>query len=335
MSNQSSADNPRHHSIIIPADEESSLLRAARALQRGDLVVFPTETVYGLGADAGNEQAIQAIFRLKSRPASNPLIIHCFDTAQAQRIAHFDERANHLARQFWPGPLTMILPVRDHAMVCSSARAGLNTVALRIPNHPTAHQLLRLSSLPIAAPSANPSGKISPTRASDVTLPEDTCLECILDAGPCPNGIESTIIDLSGSTPTILRPGPLTHEQIEAILPLAQYHGKHGRITPKSPGQSLRHYAPSLPMRLNVRQFEADDAALLFDCPTPKQCVAHAHLSRKGDLEQAAANLYTMMRRLDHSPARRIAVSSIPQHGVGLAINDRLQRAAFGSKEES
>ena len=294
------------------------LARAAQLLRDGQLVAFPTETVYGLGGDARSDIAVARIFAAKNRPGFNPLIIHLPDLATAQTYAHFSPAALTLAARFWPGPLTLVLPLRQGTL-SALATAGLATVAIRIPAHPTARALLDAAQIPLAAPSANPSGKISPTTAAHVALGLGGKIAAILDGGPCPVGLESTILALD--PPTLLRPGGLPTEQIEPLTgPLAQ---PGPQIT--APGQLASHYAPSAPLRLNATSAHPGETLIGFG-PVPGTLT----LSATGDLTEAAANLFATLRTADTlaGPTGRIAVAPIPDHALGRAINDRLRRAA-------
>ncbi len=310
-------------SLILPADE-ISIARAAQMLRQGGLVAFPTETVYGLGGNATLDRAVAGIFAAKNRPSFNPLISHLPDVAAVERLVEMDRRARLLAERFWPGPLTLVLPRRADCPVSLLASAGLDSIAVRIPAHPVALALLRAAACPVAAPSANPSGGVSPTTARHVAEGLDGRLEMILDGGPCAVGVESTVLDLSTATATLLRPGGVTREQLEALLgPVALADGQ-GESGPKSPGMLASHYAPGLPVRLEAAALRPGEALLGFG-PTPG---ATLNLSDGGDLAEAAAHLFAMLRALDRPEFSGIAVAPIPRHGLGLAINDRLRRAA-------
>lgn len=304
---------------VLSADE-SGLERAARLLRDGGLVAFPTETVYGLGADATNDRAVARIYEAKGRPSFNPLIVHVPDLAAASEVARIEGAALRLAQTFWPGPLTLVVPVID-GRLSPLLRAGLATVAMRVPDLPLARDLLRRTGRPIAAPSANPSGRISPTRASHVLEGLTGRIDAVLDGGPTTIGIESTIIGFLPH-PVLLRPGGLPSEVIEAALgePLAT-SSSEGK--PISPGQLASHYAPRASLRLDATAPIADEAMLGFG-PVP----GDQTLSRSGDLVEAAANLFHMLRSLDEGGAAKIAVAPIPDHGLGRAIRDRLARAA-------
>jgi len=305
----------------LPATD-AGIKAAAALIAQGQLVAMPTETVYGLAGDARSGTAVARIFEAKGRPSFNPLIVHLPDVVAARDFVVWDDAADRLAQAFWPGPLTLVLPLREGAGLSPLVTAGQPSVALRVPAHPIARALLRACGAPLAAPSANPSGRISPTRAEHVRSGLEGRIAAILDAGACGVGVESTIVGLTGA-PTLLRPGGLPVEAIEAALgaPLAR-PGAGGAIT--APGQLASHYAPSAAMRLNA------------DAPAPGEVLlgfggaadARLNLSVAGDLVEAAANLFDYLHRLDASGARAIAVSPIPDTGLGRAINDRLHRAA-------
>ncbi len=295
---------------------------AAAALKRGGLVIMPTETVYGLAADAGNPGAVAALYEAKGRPAFNPLISHVADQAAARRIARFDERAERLAAAFWPGPLTLVLPIADRAAVCDLARAGLDTVAVRAPGHPLAQALLRAFGGPLVAPSANRSGRPSPTTLADALEETGASAAAALDGGPCAVGLESTVIALLDA-PRLLRPGAVTRAAIEAILgPLAEADDDARR----SPGRLARHYAPHSPLRLEITAPAPGEAWLAFGPARAGERIWN--LSPTGDLAEAAANLFAHLRAADRCGASAIAVAPIPREGLGEAINDRLRRAA-------
>lgn len=314
-----------HDGDNIVAADDDALERAAEHLGAGGLVAFPTETVYGLGADATNDDAVAAIFAAKKRPQFNPLIIHVADTKAACEIADMTPLAQELAQCFWPGALTLVLKRRDDCPVSLLCSAGLDTIAVRVPDHPVAQALLQAVGRPLAAPSANISESISPTAAEHVAQSLGDAVAMILDGGPCRVGLESTIIDVSGETPALLRPGGIAAEVIEAITgPLAR--GKSDANAPSSPGQMARHYAPTVALRLNAEKANPGEALLAFGPDAPRRgCL---NLSRKGDLTQAAANLFSMLRILDQPGMGGIAVMTIPDEGLGVAINDRLRRAA-------
>lgn len=301
--------------------------RAASLLRDGALVAFPTETVYGLGGDAASDHAVAAIFAAKGRPTFNPLIVHVADLAAAEPLAIFDERARALARRFWPGPLTLVLRRSAACTVSRLASAGLDTLALRAPAHTLAQALLRAVARPLAAPSANRSGHVSPTTADHVLAELDSRIAAVLDGGPCRIGVESTVVDLSTAQPVLLRPGGLTREQLEAELgPLADAGNADA---PRSPGMLERHYAPALPLRLAATTVAPDEALVAFGEPLPG-AAATMNLSPSRDLTEAAANLFAALRALDLPRFKALAVMPIPETGLGVAINDRLRRAARG-----
>ncbi len=311
---------------VVPATEEA-ITRAAQALAHGEIVAFPTETVYGLGADARDAHAVAKVFAAKERPRFNPLIVHVPDLAAAEAYATFDATARKLAEAFWPGPLSLVLPKRANSGIADLVTAGLDTIALRAPNHSVAQRLLAEAKRPIAAPSANRSGRVSPTMAAHVEAELGEVPAMILDGAPCPLGIESTVVGVAGDTPVLLRLGTVPREAIEAVLghalPLAN---ENAAIA--SPGQLERHYAPNTPLRLGATDVRTGEALLAFGPNAPQGAVASINLSASGDLEEAAANLFASLRRLDESGAMAIAVMPIPEHALGEAINDRLRRAA-------
>ena len=310
---------------VVARAGPATIERARSALSAGGLVAFPTETVYGLGGDATNERAVADIFATKGRPRFNPLIVHVPDLAEAETYAVFNAPARRAAARFWPGPLTLVLPRRHCSGLSLLASAGLDTVAIRAPGHPAAQALLRAAGRPIAAPSANRSGRVSPTEAAHVAdeLGDDVAL--ILDDGRTRLGLESTVLDLSGEAPALLRPGAVTLEQLTELLgPIAA----PGSGVAKSPGMLASHYAPSLPIRLDVMDARPGEALLAYGPDAPPGFAEMLWLSRSGDLAEAAANLFAMLRRLDRPPFTGIAVMPIPEHGLGRAINDRLRRAA-------
>lgn len=310
---------------ILPANTSDAIEAAARALRAGQLVAFPTETVYGLGADAGSDAAVAAIYAAKGRPSHNPLIVHLPSAAEAARFGAFDDRAHKLAAAFWPGPLTLVLPRIAGAPLAERVTAGLPTVALRVPSHPVALALLKACGLPLAAPSANVSGRVSATTAQHVAEALGDKVAVILDGGPTEVGVESTIVGLAGPRPRLLRPGGVPREAIEALIgPLDAPEA--GVVA--APGMLASHYAPHCPVRLNVTDPSADEALLAFGPDVPQGAKVTLNLSPQGDLAEAAANLYAYLRRLDRADIAAIAVMPIPAHGLGLAINDRLRRAA-------
>ena len=300
---------------------------AARLLRQGALVAFPTETVYGLGGDATNDRAVAAIFEAKGRPRFNQLITHVADLAAARRLAAFDARAERVAARFWPGPLSLVLPRAPRSPISLLASAGLDTLAIRVPAHPLAQALLRAADRPLAAPSANRSGRVSATTATHVQDELGGIIAAILDGGPCQVGIESTVLDLSAAAPALLRPGGVPLEALETVLgPLLQV--VEAGAAPRSPGLLSSHYAPSLPLRLNAGEARPGEALLAFGPTAPPGFAETRSLSPAGDLAEAAANLFALLRALDRPAFTGIAVMPIPERGLGLAINDRLRRAA-------
>ena len=298
---------------------------AARLLAVGELVAFPTETVYGLGADARNDRAVASVFDAKGRPRFNPLIIHISDSDMARQVVCFNDAADRLATAYWPGGLTMVLLRRPDCSVSWLASAGLDTLAVRVPSHPTANALLGAFGGPVAAPSANPSGAISPTTAGHVaeSLPSGPAV--VLDGGSCSVGLESTVIDVSESPFRLLRPGAVPREDIEAVVgPIAVASADGG--APRSPGLLARHYAPDLPIRLGAESAGPGEVLLAFGPEAPQHTL---NLSPTGDLREAACNLFAMLRELDRPENGAIAVMLVPENGLGLAINDRLKRAAL------
>ena len=307
-----------------------SIEEAARLIREGELVAFPTETVYGLGGDATNERAVAKIFEAKGRPQFNPLISHVPGSAEAKRLVQWNDTADKLASRFWPGPLTLVLRRAAGSPIALLATAGLDTVAIRAPAHPLAQELIGAAGVPIAAPSANRSGAISPTRAEHVAESLGAKVAMILDGGPCTIGIESTVLDLTSERPTLLRPGGATREAIEAVVgPIAVSEAlPAGDAARKSPGQLQSHYAPARPVRLEAAAVAADEGLLAFG-PRPLAGARRTlNLSVAGDLGEAAANLFAHLRALDRPDIGRIAVMPVPHTGLGLAINDRLRRAA-------
>ena len=311
---------------IVTATPEA-IEEAARAIARAEIVAFPTETVYGLGASALDGNAVARIFAAKERPRFNPLIVHVPGLAQADDYAVVDETARTLAETFWPGPLSLVLNKRAGSGIADLVTAGLETIALRAPVHPVARALLAETRLPIAAPSANRSGRVSPTTAAHVASELGELPAMILDGGPCKLGIESTVVSLAGPVPVLLRLGATPREEIERVLGLPLVLAKPDDAI-ASPGQLATHYAPSTPLRLNVHRPEIGDALLAFGKDVPEGALSTINLSPASDLHEAAANLFAALRELDTSGARTIAVMPIPDRGLGEAINDRLQRAA-------
>lgn len=312
---------------IVPANAEW-IEEAGHLIRSGALVAFPTETVYGLGADATNGEAVARVFAAKGRPSFNPLIVHVPGIEQAVIIGSFSPMARRLTEAFWPGPLTLVVPRLETTEVSELVSAGLPTVALRSPDHPIAHQLLKAAQRPIAAPSANRSGHVSATRAEHVAADLGDRAAVILDAGATPHGLESTVLSLVGPTPVLLRPGAIPSEAIEEILGekilRANETGEH--LT--SPGQLQSHYAPKSKLRLNAKAWEPHEAVLGFGSIAQRPSQATINLSPSGDLIEAAANLFAALRKLDASGAETIAVTPVPTYGLGEAINDRLARAA-------
>jgi L-threonylcarbamoyladenylate synthase len=320
---------------VLPAGE-AAVAAAAACLASGGLVGFPTETVYGLGADAANAEAVARLYLAKGRPSFNPLIAHVGDLEAARRIGRFDDRATRLAEAFWPGPLTLVLPKTSDCTVADLATAGLDTVAIRVPAHPIARQILRTFGGPVVAPSANLSGHVSPTTAAHVLADLGGRIDLIVDGGAVEVGVESTIIGCF-EAPMLLRPGGLPRADIERVLgrALLAPPDEAGTDTaqPLAPGMLASHYAPRAMVRLNASRVEAGEALLAFGpdpVPGADAATAVMNLSARGDLTEAAAHLFGYLRALDAGGARAIAVMPIPHHGLGEAINDRLRRAAMG-----
>lgn len=301
---------------------QTALEEALSILRKGGLIGLPTETVYGLAADATQDLAVASIFEKKKRPTFNPLIIHGPSREAFEDHVLWNETAEKLAKAFWPGPLTLVLPRRSSSALSLLASAGLSSLAVRIPHHPVALALLHQFGKLLAAPSANLSGKISPTQASHVA--EDFPDLFILDGGETTVGLESTIVDVTGPSPLLLRPGGTSHEKIEALIGSLEISSQDFI---KAPGMMKSHYAPNLPLRLNA-QTPSDGEAYLAFGPTSYRGQNVLNLSQKGDLTEAAANFFKMLRLLDHPDFYRIAIAPIPFHGLGVALNDRLQRAA-------
>ena len=319
---------------ILPFDD-AAIARAATSIKAGGIVAVATETVYGLAADATNPDAVARIYAAKGRPSFNPLIVHVSDLAAAQQLAIFDERARALAEAFWPGPLTLVLPVRAEAGLAPAVTAGLTTVAVRVPAHRAMRALLAASGRPLAAPSANRSGAISPTTAQHVAASLGAAAPLVLDDGPCSAGLESTIV----KDGRVLRPGPITAEQIAeagsraggnpetpAVLPEALGSRLRGSTMITAPGQLDSHYAPNKPLRLNATTAEPDEWLIGFG-----PIAGDDTLSESGDLQEAATRLFAALHRADDAGKPRIAVAPVPPTGLGEAINDRLRRAAHGS----
>ncbi|KQN00841.1 translation factor Sua5 [Sphingobium sp. Leaf26] len=298
-----------------------SLREAALLIRAGEPVAVPTETVYGLAADATDSNAVAAIYSAKGRPSFNPLIVHVADRAMAERLAEMSPSGALLADRFWPGPLTLVLPVRADSGLSPLVTAGLPTVALRLPAHPAMRALIRESGCPLAAPSANRSGSISPTRADHVLASLDGKIRMILDEGPTSEGLESTIAAPEVDRIRLLRPGPVTAEMLEEATGLPVVIGGDAKI--EAPGQLESHYAPSKPVRLNALRAEKDEYLIGFGLMP-----CHINLSQEADLREAAAHLFAALHIADAAAADRIAVAPIPDDGIGAAINDRLRRAA-------
>lgn len=336
-------ENARVSHIVAPrvtrllAADAAGIAEAARVLKAGGLVALPTETVYGLACDATDPHAVAGLYVAKGRPSFNPLIAHVPDIDAARRVGHLTPAAETLARRFWPGPLTLVVPAIEGA-TSELARAGLSSVGIRVPAHPVAQAVLRAAGRPIAAPSANRSGHVSPTSAAHVSADLDGRIDLILDAGASAVGLESTILDCTGEVPVMLRPGGLPREAIEEALgaPLAipaprVVEEAEAGEAPLAPGMLASHYAPAIPVRLRAREVKPGEALLTFAGALPpgaEQAVARLDLSPSGDLVEAAASLFAHLRALDSSGAAAIAVVPLPRHGLGEAIADRLRRAA-------
>lgn len=311
--------------IFAPSAE--NIAAAAAVIREGGLIAFPTETVYGLGADADDDRAVASIFEAKDRPRFNPLIVHFTSLSEASDAAAFDARAHRLAGAFWPGALTLVLARRPASAISLLVSAGLESLAVRVPAHPVAQALLAAAKRPIAAPSANRAGEVSPTSAEHVSASLAARPEMILDGGPCPVGIESTVLDLTTPTPVILRPGGITRDEIEAVIgPTGATPGGTTEGV-KSPGMLDRHYAPDRPLRLDAGEVGRTEALLAFGPHPITGGAAQMNLSPSADLTEAAANLFAMLRALDRPDVSAIAVMPVPETGLGIAINDRLRRA--------
>lgn len=309
---------------ILRADDPAAIATAVKVLKRGGLVAFPTETVYGLGANAADDAAVARIFAAKGRPKFNPLIVHVRDYEHGAEYGIFPPLARDLAAAFWPGPLTLVVRRKEECGLSLLVSAGLDTVAMRAPSHPVAQHLLLKSEFAIAAPSANPSGRLSATTAQDVAQGLGAEVDLILDGGPCPVGIESTVIGFDGDMQVLLRPGAMTRAELEPLTGALASAGT-GRIT--SPGQLESHYAPKAKLRLNADRPRRGEAFLAFG-PKAPPAPRSLNLSPRGDTREAAANLFAMLRKLDTPGTATIAVMPIPDEGLGEAINDRLRRAA-------
>jgi L-threonylcarbamoyladenylate synthase len=313
---------------VIEASPDA-IAAAGECLRAGGLVAMPTETVYGLAADATSDAAVAAIYAAKERPAINPLIAHVPNIEAAREHGLFGPEAERLARAFWPGPLTLVLPVAPTLRISLLARAGLDTVAIRSPSHETARALIEAAGVPLAAPSANRSGRVSPTTAAHVAADLDGRVDFILDAGPSRHGLESAIVACLGGQPQLLRPGAITREAIEAALGSPIDTTRPAPAAPNAPGQLAAHYAPRAELRLGAAGVSADEAALDFGGALEgARPSARLDLSPSGDLIEAASHLFSYLRALDATGAERIAVAPIPAYGLGAAINDRLRRAA-------
>jgi L-threonylcarbamoyladenylate synthase len=318
------ADAPAFTTTIAQATP-ATIAEAAALIRDGKLVAFPTETVYGLGANALDDFAVSAIFAVKERPRFNPLIVHVLDRLEAVEIVTFNATARVLADAFWPGGLTLVLPRREPSPLALLVSAGLDTAAVRSPSHEIARALLEASGVPIAAPSANRASRISPTTAAAVAEELKGRVPLILDGGACPIGLESTVIGFENDRPVLLRPGAVPREEIErAAGPL----GESNNEVIQSPGLMASHYAPHAALRLNARELREGEALLAFGSNAPLGAITARNLSIEGDLREAAANFFAMLRALDQTGAKTIAVMPIPSEGLGEAINDRLQRAA-------
>jgi len=329
---------------LLKTPTAGSIAEAADILKNGGLVGLPTETVYGLAANALDNSAVAKIFAAKGRPSFNPLIIHVPDVTAAEDLVQMNAAAYHVAQAFWPGPLTLILPRKTGCRVSELASAGLDTLAIRVPAHPVALAVLKACGVPLAAPSANRSGALSPTTPAHVAESLGEAVDLILAAGPCAVGLESTVLDLSGPTPVILRAGAITAEDLESVLGITMPYETSESHAPKSPGLLLKHYAPNTPLRLNAVDVREGEALLAFGSPKfmgllkddgtggfAARDLPETHfrnLSEDGDLHEAAANLFAMIKTLDGAGASAIAVMPIPHHGLGIAINDRLKRGA-------
>lgn len=317
----------------VLTDDAIGIDRAAKLLRDGALVAFPTETVYGLGADATDGAAVARIYAAKERPSFNPLIAHYADAEAAFADVIATPLAERLAAAFWPGPLTLVLPRRPGCRVAEITGAGLSTQAVRVPSHILAHRLLAAVGRPVAAPSANRSGRVSPTTAAHVLDGLAGRIAAVIDGGACAVGLESTVVDLSGPRPALLRAGGVTLEMLASLAPDIWVPEAADQAAPRSPGQLLAHYAPDLPLRLGADTVAADEALLAFGPPLPAAATSF-NLSASGDLAEAAARLFAGLRWLDAEGRvqglRGIAAMAVPNYGIGCAINDRLRRAAHG-----
>ena len=319
----------------MPSDPPcpETIAEAGRLLRAGHLVAFPTETVYGLGADATNAQAVARIFEAKGRPRFNPLISHVPDLAKALKLAVFTPMAEKLAKAFWPGPLTLVLRKAPGCPVADLATAGLDTIAVRVPGHAVARAILAAAGVPVAAPSANRSGRISPTRAEHVVEDLGEACALIVDGGPTGVGVESTVVDATGERPALLRPGAVTRDEIGRVTMLPVDVHLDEDAVPTAPGQLRSHYAPRARVRLDATAAAPGEALLAFGPDVPRHCGPMFNLSARGELREAAVNLFAAVRTLDAALSKAgnagtIAVMPIPDEGLGEAINDRLRRAA-------
>ena len=316
----------------IARPSAATIVRAVEILSKGGLVAIPTETVYGLGADATNARAVARLYEIKGRPSFNPLIAHVPDIGAALRQGVFDDNARRLAKAFWPGPLTLVVPKAPTITIAEIATAGLDTVALRVPAQDLAQAILAAFGKPVVAPSANRSGYVSPTTADHVAQDFAGGIDLIVDGGPTRHGLESTVVACLGDTPRLLRPGAIPAERLRAVLGAPIEHGSEGPdAAPRSPGMLAAHYQPHADIRLDVHSVEPDEALIDFgDQRIAGKSEAHLvrDLSPSGDLLEAAANLFAVLREMDDHGAARIAVAPIPKEGLGEAINDRLRRAA-------
>jgi len=321
--------------MTIQSVTDDLIVKSGEMLRAGEVVAIPTETVYGLAADSTNADAVSKIFDIKGRPSFNPLISHFSDINHVMEYVDLTNEAKQLAAAFWPGPLTMIVKRRTNCMISDRTCAGLDTVAIRVPGHPTAQKIIKSAECPLAAPSANTSGEISPTNAMHVAQSLGDKAPLIIADGASKVGLESTVIDMTGDKAIILRPGAISTQDAENVLGYVVDVDLGSHDTPRSPGQLLKHYAPKKPVRLRAYDFDVKEALLAFGStkfmPVSKMDQKYIlNLSETGDLFEAAGNLFDYMRRLDDTDAASIAVMDIPQIGIGLAINDRLKRAAEG-----
>ena len=312
---------------FVSSKQHKMIERAGHAIRQGELVIFPTETVYGIGAAAHNPAAVAKLYAAKNRPQFNPLIVHCASKDVAFSLVKTTKLAQQLADAFWPGPMSIVLTSIKNSPICSLARAGLDSVALRVPANPICQELLHCAGMPVVAPSANPSGRLSPTDVAHLdSALMAKCAE-IIDAGKCKAGIESTIIDARNKVPVILRPGPITHSQIEDYLGTKCVYtssvSSPTSFAPIAPGQLASHYAPIASLRMNATSKQEGEIFIGFNTPH-----ADFHLTRTGNLEEAAAHLFDMLHLADKQNPLAIAVAPIPNIGVGEAINERLERAA-------